>query len=156
MIEMSIPGRGDIQLEHLVLDYNGTIAADGELIVGVAERLLRLSRQLSIYVVTADTYGSVQKKLTGLPCTTEVLSPGLQDERKRDVIKKLGARTTVSIGNGRNDSLMLQESIVGIAVCQSEGASTQAVNAADILTTNIKNALDLLLHPLRLIATLRN
>ena len=91
-----------------------------------------------------------------LPCAVEVLPLGAQDEQKRNVISKLGVRTTAAIGNGKNDALMLKESILGIVVCQLEGASTMAINAADIVTTDINNALDLLLHPLRLIATLRN
>ena len=31
MIEISIPGYKHLQLKHLVLDYNGTIALDGRL-----------------------------------------------------------------------------------------------------------------------------
>jgi len=44
---------------------------------------------------------------------------------------------------------------LGIAVLQAEAASTEAVLAADILSRSILDALDLLLHPLRLTATLR-
>jgi len=156
MITVDIPGSEKLELENLVLDYNGTIAADGELIACIEERLLRLAKELTIYVVTADTHGSAQKKLMHLPCTVELLSPGAQDEQKRDVIRKLGAKTTASIGNGRNDALMLRESVLGIGVCQLEGASTMAINAADVITMDINDALDLMLHPLRLIATLRN
>lgn len=156
MITVDIPGSEKLELENLVLDYNGTIAADGELIGGIKKRLVRLAKELTIYVVTADTHGSAEKKLMQLPCTLEVLPPGVQDEQKRKVIRRLGTKTTVSIGNGRNDALMLKESILGIGVCQLEGASTMAISGADIVTTDINDALDLLLNPLRLIATLRN
>ena len=156
MITVNIPGSEDLELNNLVLDYNGTIAADGELITGVADRMDSLSGKLKIYVITADTHGSVREKLAGRPCIIEVLQPGRQDERKRDVVRRLGAKTTVSIGNGRNDALMLKESALGITVCRHEGASIQAMYSADICCTDIHDALDLLLHPLRLIATLRN
>ena len=53
-----------------------------------------------------------------LPCAVEVLPLGAQYEQKRDVISKLGVRTTAAIGNGKNDALMLKESILGIVVCQ--------------------------------------
>lgn len=34
MIEINIPGFGSLELDHLVLDYNGTMALDGQLIEG--------------------------------------------------------------------------------------------------------------------------
>ena len=42
MIKIEIPGREAIVVEHLVLDYNGTIAEDGDLIKGVEDRLTAL------------------------------------------------------------------------------------------------------------------
>jgi soluble P-type ATPase len=44
---------------------------------------------------------------------------------------------------------------LGIAVIQTEGAAVEALLAADIVLPSILPALDLLTHPLRLIATLR-
>jgi len=35
MIVLEIPGRPKLTLEHLVLDVNGTIALDGQLVSGV-------------------------------------------------------------------------------------------------------------------------
>jgi soluble P-type ATPase len=57
MIDLNIPGRGVIQLDHLVCDVNGTIALDGELVGGVAEGLLNLGDRLTIHLLTADTRG---------------------------------------------------------------------------------------------------
>ena len=62
----------------------------------------------------------------------------------------------MAIGNGRNDILMLKEALLGIGIVQMEGASTAIFGAADLLCTSIINALNLLLHPTRLQATLRN
>ena len=36
MIRIDVPGREIIEIEHVVLDYNGTIALDGQLIEGAA------------------------------------------------------------------------------------------------------------------------
>ena len=58
MIEIAIPGRGEYRLSHLVLDLNGTLALDGKLIEGVAERLRRLNESLKLFVVSANTFGS--------------------------------------------------------------------------------------------------
>ena len=67
MITIDIPGSQKLELEHLVLDYNGTIACDGFLILGVKDILINLSRSLTIYVLTADTFGGAQKELQGIP-----------------------------------------------------------------------------------------
>jgi len=156
MIEIDIPGYEKLRLSHLVLDYNGTLACDGELIEGVGKRLERLSAALQIHVVTADTFGKVRSRMEGLPCKISVLPVENQDEGKLAYIQELGPEATVCIGNGRNDRLMLEEAALGIAVVQEEGAATAAVQAADVVSPDIRAALDLLSQPLRLTATLRS
>lgn len=143
-------------LEHLVLDYNGTMAVDGLLLPGVKESLNRLADKLTIHVITADTFGIAAKGLQGVHCKMRVLEKGNQDQTKADFVNRLGSDRTVSIGNGRNDALMLSASRLGVAVILAEGASTLSLNAADIVCTNIVHALELLMHPLRLTATLRS
>lgn len=46
MLKIQIPGRKPIILEHLVLDFNGTIAIDGKIISGVKERLKKRSQRI--------------------------------------------------------------------------------------------------------------
>jgi len=48
------------QLEHLLLDLNGTLSFDHVLIEGVSERLERLRNLLDIAIITADTLGKAQ------------------------------------------------------------------------------------------------
>jgi soluble P-type ATPase len=156
MLEVNIPGYRTMALFFLVLDYNGTIACDGRLMAGVKERLEQLSRSLAIHILTADTFGSVQKEMTGIPCEVVVIGKENQTEAKADYVRQLGLQKTVSVGNGRNDAQMLKESVLGIAVIQEEGTSVETLVAADIATRSILDALDLLLHPLRLTATLRS
>jgi len=155
VLEVNIPGYGQLQLEHLVLDYNGTLACDGQLLDGVGERLHKLSEQLHIHVITADTFGSVKTALEGIPCELVILPAGSQDTGKLTYIEQLGSATAVCVGNGRNDTLMLKEAALGLAVLQAEGAAVAALTAADVVCPNILAALDLLAHPFRLVATLR-
>jgi len=156
MLETIIPGHKTLLLSYLVLDYNGTIACDGRLINGVRERLEELSKSLSIHILTADTFGSVQKEMTGIPCEVVVIGKENQTQAKADYVRQLGLQKTVTVGNGRNDALMLKEAVLGIAVIQEEGATVETLMAADIVTRSILDALDLLLHALRLTATLRS
>ena len=156
MIEAAVPGDGRMRLSFLVLDYNGTLACNGILLDGVAERLIALSKNLSIHVVTADTFGTVEAALKNLPFTVRVLPQTGQNHAKMAYVTQLGRNETVCIGNGRNDRLMLQAAALGIAVVGPEGAAVDALQASNVVTTSIQNALDLLLNPLRLVATLRS
>jgi soluble P-type ATPase len=156
MLEIDIPGYRALRLEHLVLDYNGTLACDGELLDGVKDRLDALAGTLRIHILTADTFGKARAQLAGIRCDLSILPVDDQDRRKLEYIQGLGPETTVCVGNGRNDRLMLREAGLGIAVVQAEGAAVQTVLVADVLSPSILTALDLLTHPLRLVATLRS
>ncbi len=155
MIEIAIPGSKSLRLEHLVMDYNGTLACDGALLPGVAKRLTALAASLTLHVVTADTFGKVIAAMRGLPCTVRILPQTGQSHAKMVYVAELGRGNTVCIGNGRNDKLMLQAAALGIAVIGPEGAALDTLHAADVITHDILAALDLLLNPLRLVATLR-
>ena len=154
MLTINIPGRDELNLSHLILDYNGTIAEDGEIIEGIRPRLAELSRDLSIYVITADTHGTAAKKCEGLPLqvltfpTTEV---GLI---KAQEAKKLGGGV-ITIGNGFNDIQMSDAADLSICVMGREGCCGALISHCDVVVTSIEDALDLLLIPGRVRATLR-
>jgi soluble P-type ATPase len=140
----------------LVLDYNGTLAVDGRTLPGVRARLQGLARSFRIHVVTADTFGKARAGVRGLKCSLEILQSGGEDRAKAAYVRRLGRRRVVCIGNGRNDRLMLRVARVGIVVLQAEGASAEAVAAADLLVPSVIDALDLFLRPRRLMASLRS
>ncbi len=155
MLEIDIPGYKTLFFHHLVMDYNGTLALDGYLLGGVHSRLVKLAEELRLHVVTADTFGIARSQLTGLPCELAILPTEDQAQAKLEYIQRLGAEQVVAIGNGRNDTLMVGAAALGIAIIQGECAATQTCQAADVLAPDILAALDLLLYPKRLIATLR-
>lgn len=156
MLIIEIPGSPPLTLRHIVLDYNGTLAQDGELIAGITERLASLSNSLEIHVITADTHGTVREKLAGVQVHIRVIGPELQDEQKAAFTRELGERSVVAMGNGRNDGKMLAAAALGVGILQREGCAAATLNGADILCTDIRDGLDLLLYPDRLRATLRN
>ncbi|WP_291319785.1 ATPase P [Desulfonatronospira sp.] len=155
MLCIDIPGYAKIDLVHLLLDYNGTLALDGEILDGVLPRLQKLSTGLEIHVLTADTFGRAQDRLSGLECRFHLVGEEDQARAKAHYLEKTGAMNAAAVGNGRNDRLMLEKACLGIALIQEEGAALTALSAADVLCRDINHALDLLLHPLRLKATLR-
>lgn len=155
MIVIDIPGNRKIEAEHLVLDFNGTLALDGQLIDGVRPLLEQLSQRLSIHVVTADTFGTSFHALAGINCSLEILRTSSQAEQKERFVQQLGGETVIAIGNGLNDLLMVKSAELGIVLLQLEGASVSTLMNADIVCTHINDSLELLLHPKRLVATLR-
>jgi len=153
---LEIPGRKKIEANNLILDYNGTIAENGLIISGVKDRIISISEFLKISVVTADTYGNARKKLLNLPVETVIIPEKKQDKMKLKYLVELGSENTISMGNGRNDLLILKNSVLGIGIIQSEGCYSGLISAADLLYTNVLYALDSLIYPERLIAALRN
>ena len=156
MLEIVVPGGMTLRIKHLILDYNGTLAKDGELLPGVEDRLQELGRHLKVHVITADTHGSVSTQLHHLSCDIKIIGAENQDLLKQEYLQNVGSENAVAVGNGRNDVLMLQDALLGICLVQAEGASGAAIRVADIICTDILDVLDLFLKPSRLKATLRN
>lgn len=155
MIRLEVPGFGPLEIEHLVTDFTGTLSEDGRLCDGVADRLNRLARGIKIHVLTADTFGKAREELEGVDCSIHILKGDMHDVQKEKYVNSLGQKGVFALGNGNNDRLMLAAARVGVAVCLKEGAAGDAVRAVDVVVTSAVDALDLLLNPRRLKATLR-
>ena len=151
--KVELPGRGEVTLSDLVLDFTGTLSRDGALLPGVAQRLGALAQDIRIRVLSADTFGTAESALGGLPLQFHRIRTGWDKAR---YIERLGPDQVVAIGNGRNDVAMVKAAAVGIAVQGPEGVAAELLGAADIVTANILDALDLVANPLRLKATLRD
>jgi P-type E1-E2 ATPase len=155
MIELIIPGRGVLQLDHLVCDVSGTLTIDGQLLEGLTRDLRNLRDRLEIHLVTADTYGRQEAIDRQLGLTALRIQPGAEGEQKAEYIRSLGAERVVAIGQGANDAAMLKTAALGICVQSMEGLAPETLLAADILVPDIHAALEILEKPLRIVATLR-
>lgn len=153
---LAIPGMEQIDIKNVLLDYNGTIAVDGKLIDGVDRLINELAGEIDFHIITADTYGSVEKELGDVDCTVVRIPEEKQDAGKLDYLLKLGKEKTLGVGNGKNDRLMLKESIIGIAVIQEEGVCVEALLAADIACKSIMDVFAYFKRTNRIKATLRN
>jgi P-type E1-E2 ATPase len=155
MIELDIPGRGTLQLHHLVMDVNGTLAVDGVLPDGLAKRISLLRDRLEVHLVTADTHGRQAEINRQLSLQAVRIPPGNETEQKAEYVRRLNAATVAAIGQGANDAGMLEAAALGICVLSPEGTATGTLLAADLVATDIFTALDLLDRPLRIVASLR-
>ena len=155
MLRVDIQGFGIIELHHFVTDFSGTLAVDGTLLPGIKEKLNELSNHLTVHIITSDTFGKAREELQGIPCRLQLIEGEHHTRQKETYVKALGADVVAALGNGNNDAAMLGAVRLGICICMHEGCSTEALAASRILVTSPIDAIDLLLNPKRLIATLR-
>jgi soluble P-type ATPase len=152
---IEIPNYKTINILHIVLDYNGTIAKDGILKESVKKILPLLAEKYTLHVITADTFGSVKNELKDFDVTVKVLQSDDHTLEKEAYINTLNAAQCVAVGNGNNDAKMILNAAIGIAILGDEGCSTQSLLASDITCKSIVDALELFVNKKRLIATLR-
>ena len=155
MIELNIPGRGLIELEHLVCDVNGTLTLDGQLLDGMARALTDLRDRLQLHLLTADTHGRQELIDRQLNVNAVRIQPSEESQQKADYVRRLGAEHVIAIGQGANDAAMLECARLGVCVLSREGTAIQALLAADLVAPDIYSALEMIENPLRLVATLR-
>ena len=156
MVSIDIPGKGKMNIENLVLDFNGTIAYDGNIKNGIRDKIQRVHEMgINIYILSADTYHQAAEQCKDMPVTLEIFDVDNAALSKREIVNNIDSKLTMTIGNGNNDVEMFEESILSVAVIGDEGCAVKAIFAADIITNNIDDAIDLLLNPHRIKATLR-
>jgi len=152
MIQINIPHRGMVELQHAVFDINGTLAIDGMPIPEVVDRLKALAKLLSLHALTAGTHGNLAELEHSLNLPLYIISSG---EDKTRYVQQLGPANVIAFGNGMNDVGMLRLAAIGVAVLAAEGMAASAAQAADVLALGPLDAIDLVLKPKRLVATLR-
>ena len=154
MIRIDIPGRSTLEIEHVLLDYNGTIAVDGELAPGAADAIRQLAEQAHVAVLTADTYGTAHAQCD--PLGVEVVTFPRADaaQFKQQYASGLSGQIAC-LGNGFNDIGMFSECNLAIAVLDTEGTCAGLFAHADVLARSVAEGLELLLRTDRLRATLR-
>ncbi len=155
MIELNIPGRGRLQLEHLVCDVHGTLVVDGALPVGMVRTLNALKDRLTIHLISADTSGDLETIERQLKIQAFRIEPDGEAEQKAAYIRQLGREQVVAIGQGANDAVMLKEAAIGICILSLEGAAIETLMSADIVLPGIFEAMELFDKPLRLVSSLR-
>lgn len=156
-IEVAIPGWKMLHLDHILFDLNGTLACEGRIAPSTRERLIALGARVKLHLMSADTYGTLERETAGLPVQLHRVEAGsgLGAAQKLALLRQLGASVTAAVGNGHNDVEMLREAALGMAILGPEGAAVQALLVAHVVFASADDALDALLQPRRLMATLR-
>jgi soluble P-type ATPase len=145
MIELNIPGRGRLQLEHLVCDLNGTLAVDGTFPDGMPRKVNALRDRLRIHLVSAEPLGNLTAIERQLKIEAVRIEPQAEAEQKAAYVRSLGPEQVAAIGQGANDAAMLKEAALGICVLSLEGTAVETLLAADLVLPGIFRPLSCLI-----------
>ena len=109
----------------------------------------------TIYILTADTFGTAGELLKDLKAELVVIDHEDGSKFKADFVEKLGRKRVIAVGNGNNDAQMLKNAELGIAVIGPEGTAKGAFLGAELISRDINNVISIISNPQRLKATLR-
>jgi soluble P-type ATPase len=154
MIIIQRPGEEPLEIEFILLDFEGTLVQDRRVHPKAKDKINLLSKRTKIYILTKGEEESVGEVLKKLKVEIIFLKEGEASERKLSLLRQLGTKRSVAIGNGVDDAPVIEEAGLGICIIGKEGASAEALKKADVVVTNVLDALDFLLKPLRQKATL--
>ena len=154
MITIQRPGQESLEIDFILLDFEGTLASDRRVHPKAKDKISLLSKRTQIYILTKEGKERVEEVLRKVKAEVIYLTEGESSQKKLDLLRQLGATRAVAIGNGVDDGSMIEEAGLGICVLGKEGTFSEAMKKADVVFTDILDALDFLLKPLRQRATL--
>jgi soluble P-type ATPase len=154
VIAIERPGQGNLEIEFILIDFEGTLASDKRVHPKAKDKINLLSKRTKIYILTKGDQQLVSEVLRKVKAEVIYLKEGESSQGKLNLLRQLEANKTVAIGNGVDDRSMIEEAGLGICVISKEGTAVETMQKADVVVSNILDALDFLLKPLRHKATL--
>jgi len=154
MIFIQRPGQEPLEIEFILIDFEGTLASDCRVHPKAKDKINLLSKRVKIYILTKGDKEPLMETLRKVKAEVIHLTEGEASQGKLNLLRQLGANKTVAIGNGVDDISMIEEACLGICVVSKEGTAGETIQKADVVVSNILDALDFLLKPLRHRATL--
>ncbi|HVP77694.1 MAG TPA: hypothetical protein VMV04_07340 [Thermodesulfobacteriota bacterium] len=154
MIYIQRPGQEPLEIDFILFDFEGTLASDRRVHPKAKDKINLLSKRTKIYILTKEENERVEEILKKVDAEIVHLTEGESSARKMDFLRRLGATRTVVVGNGADDGLVMEEAGFSLCIIGKEGASSGVIKNAHVVFTDILDALDFLLKPLRQKATL--
>jgi soluble P-type ATPase len=154
MIAIHRPGQNPLEIEFILIDFEGTLAWDCRVHPKAKDKINLLSKRAKIYILVKEEKELVEERLRRVKAEIFYSTKGEPSRRKLDLLRQLGPTRTIAIGNGLDDAPIIEEAGFSICVIGKEGTSIEAMKKADVVVSNIVDALDFLLKPLRQKATL--
>jgi soluble P-type ATPase len=154
MISIQRPGMESLDIHFVLIDFEGTLAMDGRVHPKAKDKVNLLSKRAAITILTKSNREKVEETLTKMKVEILSVTEGDSSQQKLNILQRLGPHQTAVIGNGLDDVRIMEQAGLGMCVIGKEGSSAEAMAKADLVVTNVLDALDFLLKPLRQRATL--
>ena len=154
MITIERPGQKPLEIEFILIDFEGTLARDRRVHPKAKDKINLLAKRAKIYIFSKGEKEKIMDLLRKAKAEIVFLKEGETSQAKLDLLRQLGPLKAAAIGNGYDDAPMIEEAGLGICVIGKEGAAGRTIQKADVVVTDTLDALDFLLKPLRQTATL--
>ncbi len=154
MILIERPGQEPLEIDHLLIDFEGTLAMDRRVHPKAKDKINLLSKRLKIYIFVKEEKERAEEVLKKVKAEIIFLNKGEASKQKLELIQSLGSFRTAVIGNGIDDLSIIKEAALGMVILGKEGTSGALIQIANLVFTDVIDALDFLLKPLRQRATL--
>jgi soluble P-type ATPase len=143
------PGQSPLEIEFVLLNFEGTLATDRRVHPKAKDKLNLLSKRCKIYILAKGEQEAIRAILKKVKAEVIYLTEGEVSQGKLDLLRQVGAARTVAIGNGVDDVAMIEEAGLSICIIGVQGTSAEAIKKADVVFTDILHAFDFLLKPMR-------
>ena len=154
MISIQRAGMENLEIQFVLIDFEGTLAMDGRVHPKAKDKVNLLSKRATIYILTKRDRGKVEETLRKMKVEILYVTEGDSSQQKLNLLQRLGSHQTAVIGNGLDDVQIMEQAGLGMCVIGKEGSSAEAMAKADLVVTDVLDGLDFLLKPLRQRATL--
>ena len=152
-MKYQVPEVGEIEINTIVMDLNGTLSVNGKIPEGVKEKLAKLKAlEINVVLFTGDQRGTAADLCKEYGIDFVRTKSGLE---KEEAMKKYDSETTAAIGNARIDIGTFKHAKVSIATLQSEGIHSGIINSVDVIVPSINDALDFFIDTDTFSATMR-
>ncbi len=156
-IDVKVPWGEKYKINHVVFDLNGTLADHGKIADTTMELLKKLAKETEVYILTADTHETAEELKKEIKDFAQLVVLQSNDHalEKAQFVHALGYRETITLGNGGNDYKMVQESVLSFGVIGGEGFYAPLIQKVDILVDSVDHAIEMLINPMKIVATIR-
>src|SRR4030065_1800639 len=109
MIAIQGPGQKPLEIEFILIDFEGTLASDRRVHPKAKDKINLLSKRTKIYILTKGEKEVLEEILRRVKAEIFYFPEGEASQRKLDLLRQLGPTRTVAIGNGVEDAPMIEE-----------------------------------------------
>lgn len=139
-MKYDVPEVGEIEINTIVFDLNGTLQVQKQIPDGVKERLQKLTEMgMEMVFFTGDARGNAHLIAEELGISFKKCVNGAEKEA---AMSDYDPETTAAIGNARIDIGTFKNAKLAIGTLQAEGIHVGILEHIDVLVPSIVDALD--------------